>query len=119
MATTKPIFRIFDYDKAIDFYVRWLGFTIDWEDRPQNAPVYLQVSRGDIILHLSEHHGDCSPGSKVYIDNFEGLKEYHKELLGKDYKFNRPGLEKGFGKGGCMEVIDPFGNRISFNEPRP
>ena len=31
MAIIKPIFRIFDYDKAIDFYVHWLGFAVDWE----------------------------------------------------------------------------------------
>ena len=78
--------------------------------------MYMQVSRGDIVLHLSEHHGDCSPGSKVYIDHFEDLQEYHKNLLSKNYKFNRPGLEKGIGNGRCMEVVDPFGNRLSFNE---
>lgn len=116
MATVKPIFRIFDYDKAIEFYVNWLGFKIDWEDKPDNAPVYLQVSRDDIVLHLTEHHGDCSPGARVYIENFQGLKAYHKELLSKDYKYNRPGVEKTFWKTKCMEVIDPFGNRLSFNE---
>lgn len=116
MATTKPIFRIFDYEKAMEFYVGWLGFEVDWEDKPKNAPVYLQISRGDVVLHLSEHHGDCSPGSKAYIDNFEGLKAYHTQLIAKDYKFNRPGLATGFGKGICMEVIDPFGNKLSFNE---
>jgi hypothetical protein len=26
-----PIFRIFDYKKATEFYVDWLGFKIDWE----------------------------------------------------------------------------------------
>ncbi len=52
-----PILRIFDYKRAIEFYIDWLGFKIDWEDKPANAPVYLQVSLHDIELHLSEHHG--------------------------------------------------------------
>lgn len=63
-----PIFRIFDYKKAIEFYVDWLGFKIDWEHKfEDNSPIYMQVSRDGIILHLSEHHGDCAPGSKAYI----------------------------------------------------
>ncbi len=26
-----PILRIFDYQKAVEFYVDWLDFKIDWE----------------------------------------------------------------------------------------
>ena len=45
-----------------------------------------------------------------------GLKEYHKMLIDKKYKNNRPGLEKTFYNSWQVEVIDPFGNRLSFNE---
>lgn len=115
-AVARPIFRIFDYSKALEFYVDWLGFKVDWEDNPSNAPVYLQISLGDIVLHLTEHHGDCSPGARVHIENFDGLKEYHKMLLDKQYKFNRPGIGKTpwDSKTYCVEVIDPFGNRLTF-----
>ena len=61
MTVARPIFRIFDYAKVIEFYVEWLGFKIDWEHKPDNSPIYMQISLGDIIIHLSEHHGDCSP----------------------------------------------------------
>ncbi|MEO6290617.1 MAG: glyoxalase superfamily protein [Ginsengibacter sp.] len=118
MVKVKSIFRIFDYDKAVDFYINWLGFKIDWEDKPANAPVYLQVSLGDIELHLSEHHGDCTPGATVYIEGFEGLKEYNTRLLAKDYRYNSPGLEETPWGTKCMEVIDPFGNRLTFNAPK-
>ncbi len=113
---TRPIFRIFDYDKAIGFYVDWLGFKIDWEYKPDNAPVYMQVSLGDIVLHLSEHYGDCSPGARIHIENFEGPPDYHKKLLDKHYKFMRPGIGKTpwNSETYCMEVIDPFGNRLTF-----
>ena len=60
-----PVFRIFDYSKAIGFYVGWLGFHLDWEDRPATGPDYLQVSRGDVVLHLSGHPGDSPPGAKA------------------------------------------------------
>lgn len=117
MATITPIFRIFDYDKAVEFYIKWLGFKIDWEDKPLNTPIYMQISLGDIVLHLSEHHGDCSPGARAYISEFNGLKDYHKCLLDKQYKFNRPGIGETpwDPETLCMDVIDPFGNRLSFN----
>lgn len=44
MAIARPIFRIFEYEKAKAFYVDWLGFTIDWENKPENFPIYLQIS---------------------------------------------------------------------------
>ncbi len=64
---TIPILRIFDVEKAKEFYVGFLGFTVDWEHHfEENTPAYLQVSRDDLVLHLSEHHGDCCPGSTVF-----------------------------------------------------
>ena len=115
-----PILRIFDYTKAVEFYIDWLGFQIDWEDRRLNVPIYLQVSKGDIKLHLSEHHGDCCPGAKVFIECCDGgLKQYHKELNDKNYTYNRPGIEKADWNAIIMEVIDPFGNKLLFNESLP
>src|SRR5687768_18025800 len=62
---TTPILRIFDEAKAREFYVDFLGFKVDWEHRFEaGLPLYMQVSRDQCILHLSEHHGDCSPGSR-------------------------------------------------------
>lgn len=67
---TIPMLRIFDKAKAIEFYVNWLGFTIDWEHSfvEGQPPIYMQVSGSGIVLHLTEHHGDCTPGGKVYIE---------------------------------------------------
>jgi catechol 2,3-dioxygenase-like lactoylglutathione lyase family enzyme len=115
MAITKPILRIFDYQKAIAHYVDWLGFRVDWEHRfDDDAPVYLQVSYGDITLHLSEHHGDGTPGTRVFIDNFTGLASYHAALLEKKYKYNRPGINVPFYDENALEVtvIDPFHNQL-------
>ena len=64
-----PILRSFDESKAREFYVDFMGFTVDWEHRfADNAPLYMQVSREGIVIHLSEHHGDCSPGGAVRIE---------------------------------------------------
>jgi uncharacterized glyoxalase superfamily protein PhnB len=111
-----PILRIFNYKKAIEFYVDWLEFKIDWEHTfEDNTPIYMQLSKEGITLHLSEHHGDSTPGARVYIE-CTGLKEYHQLLIDKKYKNNKPGLEKTFYGTWCMEVIDPFANRLTFNE---
>jgi hypothetical protein len=111
-----PILRIFDVPKAKDFYAGFLGFAVDWEHHfDANAPAYIQVSRAGLTLHLSEHHGDACPGSTVYVW-MTGIEEFHREMTGKGYKYLRPGLETTFHDSKCVEVIDPFGNRIRFNE---
>jgi catechol 2,3-dioxygenase-like lactoylglutathione lyase family enzyme len=111
-----PILRIFDLDKAREFYVDYLGFIVDWEHRfGENFPIYLQVSRGGMRLHLSEHHGDACPGSTVFVEA-TGLTEYHHQLTVKDYRYLKPGLEQAPWKATVMEVTDPFGNRLRFSE---
>jgi len=111
-----PMLRIFDYDKAIEFYVDWLGFKVIFEHTfHEGAPKYLEVEKDGIVFHLSEHHGDGTPGSHVFIW-CKGVKEYHTELINKKYKYNRPGLEKTFYGALTFIVNDPFNNKISFNE---
>ena len=74
---TVPILRSFDEGKAREFYVGFLGFTIDWEHRFEpGTPLYMQVSREGIVLHLSEHHGDGSPGVHLRID-VTGVHDLH------------------------------------------
>lgn len=111
-----PLLRIFDVGKAKEFYAGFLGFTVDWEHRfDDNAPLYMQVSKGRCVLHLTEHHGDCCPGSTVFVW-LTGIEELHRDLTAKQYRYMRPGLERtGYGSL-CVSVIDPFGNRIRFNE---
>jgi uncharacterized glyoxalase superfamily protein PhnB len=112
-----PIIRIFDETKAREFYVDFLGFTVDWEHRfHDNAPLYMQVSRGGMLLHLSEHHGDASPGSTVFVW-MRGIADLHREVSAKKYRYNRPGLEDAPWDARVMEVNDPFGNRLRFSEP--
>lgn len=112
-----PILRIFDEEKAREFYVGFLDCTVDWEHRfHPRAPLYMQVSRGALVLHLSEHSGDASPGGTavVYASGVEALQ---KGLIAKNYRYNRPGLQRQDWGDEC-EVIDPFGNRLRFIERR-
>ena len=113
---TIPILRIFDLAKAREFYVEFLGFAVDWEHRFEpGTPLYMQVSRDGFVLHLSEHHGDGSPGVHVRV-NCTGVAALQAELVAKRYKNNRPGLERPEWGGLECTVIDPVGNRITFAE---
>jgi catechol 2,3-dioxygenase-like lactoylglutathione lyase family enzyme len=113
-----PILRIFDVDEAKAFYVEYLGMTIDFEHRFEpGLPLYMQVSRGALVLHLSEHHGDGTPGSTVYIPT-DGVRDLHAELSAKEYPNLRPGLETDE-IGTWIKLIDPFGNTLRFNERSP
>ena len=111
-----PILRIFSVEKAREFYLDFLGFTWDWEHRfGANFPLYAQVSRGEVALHLSEHHGDGSPGSGLLIF-MTGIADYHRELTEKNYRFYRPGLEDAEWGARTVTVQDPFFNRLTFAE---
>ena len=111
-----PILRIFDVSKAKEFYIDWLGFKIEFEHQfEENTPFYIGISRDDIQLHLSEHHGDATPGSKVFIVCNE-IKKFHEELQSRPYKYYRPGICETFYDTLEVSVQDPFGNTLSFNE---
>ena len=111
---TTPILRIFDERKAKEFYIDFLGFKVDWEHRfAPDAPLYLQVSRDECVLHLSEHHGDCCPGAAMRIESSE-LDAFHAELVSKNYRYYRPGIEEMPWGTRDMSVKDPFGNRLTF-----
>ena len=111
-----PMVRIFNVEKARDFYLHFLGFKLDWEnDGDGRAPMYMQISRGDLVLHLTEHYGDCTPGSNVFV-MMKGIEEFHRDVSSRRYKYMRLGLRRAPWDATVMEVIDPFGNRIRFNE---
>lgn len=114
LGSITPILRIFDEAKAREFYVNFLGFAVDWEHRFEpSLPLYLQVSRGDCVLHLSEHHGDCCPGAalRIEVDDVDAL---HAELAAKNYGYARPGIDDTPWGSREMAIKDPFGNRLVF-----
>jgi uncharacterized glyoxalase superfamily protein PhnB len=113
---TKPILRIFDESKAKEFYVDFLGFRVDWEHRfEEGLPLYMQISKDDCILHLSEHHGDCCPGAAIRSETNE-LETFQEALLAKSYKYVKPKIEEMPWGSRDMSVTDPFGNRLTFTD---
>lgn len=114
---TIPVLRIFDEEKAKEFYLGFLGMKLDWEHRFESSfPIYMQVSKDNLVFHLSEHSGDCTPGSKVFV-NVKDIDALYREVTSKPYKYNKPAIEQAPWGDRCFTVTDPFANRVLFNEP--
>src|SRR4051794_11678522 len=96
-----PVLRMFDVATTKRFYVDFLGCSVDWKDGSGDQPIYMQVSRGELVLQLSSHHDDGTPGSVVLV-MLRGVDELHAELREKQYPFFNPAV--GHGPGGGREM---------------
>ena len=59
------------------------------------------------------------PILRIFFVRLTGLDEYHCEITAKGYRYMRPGIEVAPWNAKLMEVMDPFGNRLRFNEDLP
>ncbi|WP_037292923.1 glyoxalase superfamily protein [Roseobacter sp. CCS2] len=112
-----PIFRMFDEDRARDFYVRWIGCSVLFEHRfGPDMPLYLGLQRDGFILHLSGHSGDTTPGTRIRVvcDNITGLYDDLQSRPESSLRLGPPQMQSW----GDIELAltDPFGNRITFYE---
>jgi hypothetical protein len=110
-----PTFGIRDYKSAIDFYVDFLGFQIDWEHRFElTGPVYMQISKSGLILHLSESKR-FEKNVIVFVET-KNLIGFHKELQERNPKDKTQDVLQTKWKTLQLEIQDPFGNLLRFNE---
>lgn len=117
--STIPVLRSFDEAKARAFYVDWLGFAVAWEHRFEpGMPLYMEVARDGLTLHLSEHHGDATPGAAVFL-RVRDVRAFHAEIIARPYANLRTSVEATFHKSIQMKLVDPFGNRLLFDETVP
>lgn len=113
-----PILRNFDEKATKSFYVEFLGFEIVFEHRFEpDLPLYLGVRRDDCVLHLSEHHGDSTPGSALRIDVAD-VNAYCQTLNEKRSKHAQPGVQSQPWGYDDMTISDPSGNKLIFCTPR-
>ena len=79
-----PIFRVENLAASIDYYVRVLGFKIDWEF----TDVIACVSRDNVAIFLSQ--GDQGhPGAWAWI-GVGDVERVHDELLQKGASIRQP-----------------------------
>ncbi len=122
---TIPVLRIFAVDPALQFYVDFLGFTLDFGG-PNGGPgtaYYGQVSYATTTLHLAEAAYDASQGATIFVwmDGIDQLRERLNDRRTEVPVWGpavwTPEVEKAQWNGRVLTIADPFGNHLRFSEP--
>jgi hypothetical protein len=104
-----PILRVADVASAVAWYGR-LGFLKQFEHRFEpHLPAYVGMRRDGAQIHLSEHAGDATPGTLVYI--------WVDEIDPIAVEFGVSVSEVPWGRE--IALTDPDGNRLRVAEPLP
>lgn len=108
-----PLLRMIDWTSTRGFYAEFLGATVDWIDEAgDHTPRYVAVKLpSGALLHLSEHHGDGTPGASLLIA-VSNLDDQLAELTATGYGAEPAIAESRLGR--SITVHDPTGNRIIF-----
>jgi len=102
-----PTLRLLDYEQALKFYHHLIGFKIDWEHRfVENEPVYMQISRNNFTIHLSENKR-FQTGTIVFIET-TGIQLFHQELCERDRQQMIQSIEHTPWGTLQLEIEDPF-----------
>jgi hypothetical protein len=124
-STTIPVLRIFAVEPALQFYVEFLGCTLDFggPNMGPGTPYYGQVSYAATTLHLAEAAYDASPGATVFIW-VDGIDELRERLNLRRFEVPvwspavwTPEVEPAQWDGRVLTIADPFGNHLRFSEP--
>ena len=76
-----PALQISSWNDSRQFYIEGLRFAVDWQHRFESGfPLFIQISRGDLTLYLSEHTGDCEVGGLVYL-YVEDVDAWHRQVV--------------------------------------
>ena len=105
---------IFDNAKAEGFYADALYFTLDPKHQIENdLPVNMVASSGrNAFLY---YYNDVGRGTKVLME-FPKIADYHPYLTNKNYKLNKPGLDKASRNAKRMKIPDPCRSNLLFSE---
>lgn len=97
-----PVLKVADAHLTAEWYAR-LGFVVDFEDRfSSEFPAYVGLVRGDLALHLSEHVGDATPDTLLYllVDDVDAVAvEFGVDITEEDWARE-------------IGLTDPDGNRL-------
>ena len=102
-----PVFRVADGETAAAWYER-LGFSVEGVHRFEpDLPRYMNLRRGNVWLHLSEHEGDARPETLVYfyVEDVDAIAEE----FGATVEIQPWARE--------IELTDPDGNRLRIGTP--
>lgn len=111
--TVIPQLRITDVRSSLRFYKDGLGFVVDWKHQFEpHLPLFMQLTRNDQTIFLTEHKKDCEPGGAVYFI-VSNVNNCFAEFSGRGIVPKNPPANTPWGT--CeMLIIDPDGNRLRF-----
>lgn len=99
--------RVADAEASVAYYER-LGFLKEWEHRFEpHFPAFVSIARGVARIYLSEHTGDATPNTLLYIR--------HSHLDDVAAEFDAEIETAPWGRE--LELTDPDGNRLRISEP--
>ena len=112
-----PVLRMLDVPTTHEFYLDYLGFTVEWEHRfAPGMPLYTRIHRDHLVIDLSEHAGDGTPGSGIWVPVTD-LHALHHELSTKNRPGRQPTIDDHAPGGPTMALMDPSTNVIRFCQP--
>ena len=114
MEQVLPVLQIDDYDDAVDFYIKRLGFEIVMEHRHEpNFPVFMIVKHGALHLALSEH-GRGHQGSEVYV-YVDDIRAWHERCVENGVPLENEPQRMPWGNTEML-VVDPSRNALRFSQ---
>lgn len=112
--TVTPVLRMTQASASLPFYVRGLGFAIDWEHRHEPGfPVFAQLTREGQSIFLTEHADDCQAGGAVYF-LVTDVDDCHRKFQATGLVHSGPPYDTAWGTRE-LRVTDPDGNRLTFH----
>lgn len=111
--TVIPQLRITSAAASLPFYVDGLGFVVDWKHQFEPGfPLFVQLTRRDQTIFLTEHTGDCQVGGAIYFvvpDVEDCYQEFtNRGITTIESPHDTPWESRE------MVVTDPDGNRLRF-----
>ena len=111
-----PVIRMIDLAKAKSFYLDFLGYQVDWEHKfHETSPTYMQISKGQSVIHLDGHAGKDGSVSNVRVP-VSGIESFFDYLKSRDSEKREFELARPRGTSLEIYIVDPFDNTITFWE---
>ena len=111
-----PILRVEDARTSMEFYRDVLGFTVDWEHKfAEDFPLYAQVSRPPLFLHLSEHQGGGTVGAEFFV-RVPDVDAVYADIVKRGHTPESPPHDQEYGMRDFL-VVDPDGHSITLGTP--
>lgn len=111
--TVIPQLRILRAEESLPFYVRGLGFKVDWQHEFEpGLPMFFQLTRAGQTIFLTEHSSDCQVGGAAYF-KVPDVDECYRVFVENGVDVPYPPQDTAWGTRE-MVITDPDGNRLRF-----